>query len=350
MIATSTFTGLIGTSGSAAMVKFYRLGLGMAEGPCPVGVTATINNWFPAKEKGTATGIYIAATKFAPVLVPPVTVWIMLTSDWRHVFYWFAVPGIVMAAVWHLFVKNHPQESPFCSSAEVAYINAAGAGAAAKTASMGCERSFGWLDKLIRAKKVPPITTNRGLFLSWNMWADTIGNFTVISVIYGLLTWIPSYLVKAKHFTFMQMGFVAAMPWIGAVLGALAGGILSDGVLEKRRKPPMLLGAVTTMGMMGALIAAPADKMVVALLLLLTGFALSVGYPLYTAYPMGLATAKTYPLASSIVNTGGNLGGFVSPMLAGYLLDKLGYNAVFTYFGICAALCLVVVLTMEEPV
>jgi len=112
----------------------------------------------------------------------------------------------------------------------------------------------------------------------------------------------------------------------------------------------MLLGAVATMGMMAALIGAPADKTIVAFLLLLTGFALSVGYPLYTAYPMGLATPKTYPLASSIVNSGGNLGGFLSPMLAGYLLDQFGYNAVFTYFGVCAALCLIVVLTMEEPI
>jgi len=32
------------------------------------------------------------------------------------------------------------------------------------------------------------------------------------------------------------------------------------------------------------------------------------------------------------------------------LLDQFGYNAVFTYFGVCAALCLIVVATMEEPI
>src|SRR6266567_7944764 len=53
MVLTSLFTGLVGTSTSASMLKFFRFGLGVAEGPLPVGITTTINNWFPPKEKGT---------------------------------------------------------------------------------------------------------------------------------------------------------------------------------------------------------------------------------------------------------------------------------------------------------
>ncbi len=57
-----------------------------------------------------------------------------------------------------------------------------------------------------------------------------------------------------------------------------------------------------------------------------------------------------YPIASSIINSGGNLGGFVAPMAAGFLLDKTGsFNSVFTYFGICAAIGLVVILFLDEP-
>ncbi|MGL0893392.1 hypothetical protein ACSTCQ_20795, partial [Klebsiella pneumoniae] len=60
--------------------------------------------------------------------------------------------------------------------------------------------------------------------------------------------------------------------------------------------------------------------------------------------------SKTYPIASSIINSGGNLGGFVAPMAAGFLLDKTGsFNSVFTYFGICAAIGLVVILFLDEP-
>lgn len=51
MLATSLFTGLIGTASSLLMLKIYRFGLGLAEGPLPIGITSTINNWFPAREK-----------------------------------------------------------------------------------------------------------------------------------------------------------------------------------------------------------------------------------------------------------------------------------------------------------
>ncbi|GAB7216802.1 hypothetical protein OS42_34140 [Dickeya oryzae] len=65
---------------------------------------------------------------------------------------------------------------------------------------------------------------------------------------------------------------------------------------------------------------------------------------------MAVADKKTYPIAASIINSGGNLGGFVSPMLAGFLLDNTGsFNSVFIYFGICAAIGLGLILMIDEP-
>lgn len=76
---------LMGTVSSVFGLKLVRLGLGLSEGPCPVGLASTINNWFPPK-KATATGVYIAATMFAPIIVPPLAVWITVTRGWRWVF------------------------------------------------------------------------------------------------------------------------------------------------------------------------------------------------------------------------------------------------------------------------
>lgn len=79
------------------------------------------------------------------------------------------------------------------------------------------------------------------------------------------------------------------------------------------------------------------------------GLCLNIGWPAFTAYGMAVADSKTYPIAASIINSGGNLGGFVS-MLAGYLLDKTGsFNSVFIYFGICAAIGLIMIMLLEEP-
>jgi sugar phosphate permease len=349
LVVTSVFTGLIGTARSAFMIKLYRVGLGMAEGPCPVGVSTTINNWFPPQEKGLANGIYFAAAKFAPVIVPPVGVWIMLTFGWRYVFYVFAIPGLFTSLVLYFLIKNQPEESHFCSQAEIAYIRDTTVNVP-QAATVRNERSFGWFDRLMKAKSIRPIDTNRGVFLSWNIWANTIAYFLLVNIIYGLLTWVPSYLVKAKRFSFIQMGFVAAMPWIGAIIGAVIGGRLSDKWLAKRRKPLILFSTAATIVMMLVLVNVPADKLLISLVLLLTGIFLNVGYPLFVVYPMALTTRKTYPVANGLVSCTGNLGGLFSPMIAGYLLDVFSYNAVFTFFGACSAISLLIVLTMDEPI
>lgn len=153
----SAFTWLMGTVSSVFGLKLVRLGLGLSEGPCPVGLASTINNWFPAKEKATATGVYIAATMFAPIIVPPLAVWIAVTWGWRWVFYSFAIPGIVIAVIWYLFVKSRPSESRLVSESELAVITDC-AGAQEKTReNIQMHAKFTTLDKLIRVRKLEPM-------------------------------------------------------------------------------------------------------------------------------------------------------------------------------------------------
>ena len=74
VLAFSVVTFLMGFTTAAIGLLVLRLLLGLAEGPAPVGMTSTINAWFPAREKGTATGVYIASTQFAPIIVPPIAI------------------------------------------------------------------------------------------------------------------------------------------------------------------------------------------------------------------------------------------------------------------------------------
>ena len=213
-----------------------------------------------------------------------------------------------MAFVWYLLVRNKPEESKYASESEVAYIRDRSTAGPASTEG----KNLGALDKFIRAKKVKLIETRSGVFSSWNVWGDCLAYFLMVSVLYGLLTWIPSYLIREKHFSFMKMGVVASAPWIGGFLGSIVGGWISDKVLLKRRKPTMLFTALFTAFMMVVLIQLPQSVPLTSLALFMTGFLLNVGWPAFTAYPMGLATGSTYPIAIALVNSGGNLGGFLA--------------------------------------
>jgi sugar phosphate permease len=347
----SAFTYLIGTSANAFMMKWFRLGLGLFEGPSPVGGSATIKNWYPPQEQGTAAGVFMAATSLALIAVPPVAVWIMLNYGWRSVFYWFAIPGIILSIIWYCFVHSSPEDSPYCNAAEATYILNAPVAVKPESCNARPEGSLGWLDKVIRAKKVKCLETNAEVFKSWNVWGSAITYFFICFVTYGMMTWIPSYLVTAKGYSFAKMGWVAAAPWVGALVGQIVGGWISDKWLLKRRKPNMLFGPLSLLVMMYILIHAPNDATILAIILFLTGGFLNMAWPMYFAYPMGITTGKTYPTAISIVTSVGNMGGFFSPMIGGHLLDVYhSFNVVFIFLGVCAFLSFLMALTIEEPI
>ena len=122
MALTSAFTALLGTASSAMQMQLNRLALGLAEAPLPVAMLSTINRWFPAKEKGTAVGIFLAAAKFGPVLGPPLGALIIVSFGWQYTLYICATPGVLLAILWYVLVANDPARSRFTSTAEVQHI------------------------------------------------------------------------------------------------------------------------------------------------------------------------------------------------------------------------------------
>ncbi len=347
----SIFTYLIGTASSVAMMKWFRLGLGLCEGPSPVGGSATIKNWYPPQEQATAAGIFVSASSLALMAVPPLAVWIMVNYGWRSVFYWFAIPGIVLAVIWYFCVHSRPEESPYCNAAEIEYIRNSTVTAESQEGTGKPQTNLGWLDKFIRAQKVELLETNIAVFKSWNVWGAAITYFFITSVTYAMMTWIPSYLVNGKGYSFAKMGWVAASPWIGALVGQIVGGWISDKLLLKRRKPNMMLGALSFIVMIYVLIHTPNDATVLSIVLFLTGGLLNIGWGCYFAYPMGLTTDKTYATAIAIVTSVGNMGGFVSPMIGGYLLDVYkSFDVIFVFLAVCAFLSFLMSLTIDEPI
>ncbi|HMM19968.1 MAG TPA: MFS transporter [Selenomonadales bacterium] len=350
MLFTSTFTGLLGLVNSVLALKALRLGVGVAEAPVAIACTVAINNWFPPKEKGTASGIFLAGSKLGPLIVPPLCGWIILTWGWREIFFIFMVPGLILAILWYLMVTNKPADSRFVSAAEAEYIANGESATTSQDAGKKREYKLWWLDKIVRAKRVEPLANSAQVFKSWDIFGAAFGYFFMVGIVSVLMAWLPTYLVTVKKFAIMKTAFVSAAPFAGTVIGNFVGGWVSDYFLNKRRKPMMMVTALSTSFMMYSLINAPEDATLLGLLLLATGFLLALGYSMFMAYPMGRTTKETYPVAFSIVNTGGQLGGAGAPLFVGMILDKFNWDAVFLSLAIGSFICLTVVSTIVEPV
>jgi len=348
---TSLSTFVVSLSSTVLHLKAARTVLGLSESPMILGSVATINRWFPPQEKATATGMMISAYKLAPALTPPITAYIVYAYGWQQVFFLFALPGVILAAVWFLLVKDNPRESRFCNQAEIDYITSASAAQGTKEQASSARKtqSLQWLDRLIRSRRVKPLETNREILLSWHVWGCAIGYFFLVGITYTIMSWIPSYLVTVKKYTILKMGFVSMAPWLGAILGNLIGGHLSDKVFDKRRKPMMLWSSIATVGTMYCLLHSPNDSLVLGVILLLVGIMLNLGYSTFLVYPLGLTTKEKCPFALSIVNTAGSLGGAFAPFMVGVLLDNFSWNMVFVYLGVTSLVTFVVVATLIEP-
>lgn len=347
MLFTSLFTGMIGMANSVFALKALRVGVGVAEAPVAIACTTAINNWFPAKEKGTASGIFLAGSKVGPLIVPPLCAWIISVWGWREIFYAFMVPGLLLSIVWYLMVTNKPADSRFVSAAEAEYIADT---SVAQKEEKKREYKLWWVDKLVRAKKVDPLTNSSQVFKCWDIYGAAVGYFFMVGIVSVLMSWLPSYLVTVKQFAIMKTAFVSSAPFAGTVVGNFVGGWVSDNILNKRRKPMMMVTALSTTIMMYSLINAPADATLLAILLFATGFLLALGYSAFMAYPMGRVNKESYPVAFSIVNTGGQLGGAGAPLFVGMILDRFNWDAVFLALAIGSFICLAVVATIVEPV
>lgn len=343
---TSVVTLLIGTSHSIGMLKLYRSALGVAEAALPLSMLSTINRWFPPREKGMATGAFLSAAKMGAVIAPPVGAALILLDGWRTMFIAFAVPGVLLALLWWWLVPNDPRTCKRVSDAEAEHIEDQ---TTTQNGAVRTHKDFGTFDRVLRYERTPTLETSQSVFRSWNVWGCGLGYLLMTGVVNVLLAWLPKYLGEVKHFELMQVGFVAALPFVGGVLGNIVGGWLSDRILDRRRKPTMMISAVATCLMMIALVYAPNGLLAVSLLLFGTGFLLNIGYSSFSVYSMSLTTRKTYPVAASVVNSAGQAGGAMAPLITGFLLDSYSWTAVFIFLGVCSLAALAFVLTISEP-
>ncbi|MDE1179712.1 MFS transporter [Paraburkholderia sp.] len=354
MILTSIFTGLMGTTSSVFLLQAYRVGLGLSEGPLGIGCTNVINRWFPAREKGTATGLWIAASKLGPLIVPTVCIAVIQLWGWREIFFVFAIPGVLFAILWMMLVTNSPGENRFCSPAEQRYIVDEGSrqhgDLQSKRAGQAAPvKRIPYLDAINRTGRLTQLETLRQVFGSWNILGVALGYGCMIGISNIFMSWIPTYLVTVKGFASLKMGFFASAPFVGAVAGNMLGGLISDRLLNGRRKPMMMLGALGTVIMMVLLIDAPDSPVYLGVTLVMSGLMLGIGFAGYSAYPMALTTKSTYPTAFGIVNCVGQIGGACAPLAVGILLDRFSWTSVFLYMVGTALLCLLLLVTVAEP-
>ena len=142
---------------------------------------------------------------------------------------------------------------------------------------------------------------------------------------YFYLTWLPQYLYRARAFDLKAVGWLSALPLMSIAIGVLTGGWVSDGLIVKfgprlgRRLPGLVGLPVASLAIVVAVTVANPVGAAVAFAVAAGFSALAVAPAWATCLDIGRRNAG---VISGAMNTFGNLGGALSPIVVGVLLDR----------------------------
>ncbi|HEY0943793.1 MAG TPA: MFS transporter [Opitutaceae bacterium] len=290
--------------------------LGLAEGSAnPAGMKATAE-WFPAKERGLAGGVYNIGASFGSMLAPPLVAWAILSYNWQSAFVITGGLGLVWVALW-LWSYQSPDQHPRLSAAERELI------VSGQEKHLQADGSRPSVTKILRQR---------------NFWGIALPRF-LADPTWGTLTfWLPLYLTQVRHFDLKQIALFAWMPFLAADFGCLFGGVVSMH-LQKRfgmnllnaRRTAFTLGACL---MLGVGFVGFVDSPYTAIALIsLAGFAHQTLSVTVITMSSDLFRKNEVATVAGMAGTFGNAGLLLSSLAIGALVTTVGYTPFFIALG-----------------
>ena len=308
----SFFTAATGWAVSWLMLVGTRFLFGAGEAGCFPNLTKAFNRWLPARERSRAQGIMWTSARWGGAAAPLLVYGCLQFMRWRTAFLVFALLGVVWAVLFFAWYRDNPREHRAVNAAEAALLPAEAEPAAG-------HRLVPW-GKLLRSRTV------------WCL----CGQYAALSYAwYFFITWFPTYLYRERGLDLKQSALLAGPPLLLGGFGSLAAGWLAP-ALSRR------LGSVrwTRCGL-------GAGGLVLAAILLVVSTKLTNPYLAVAAIALvSFCNDLTLPGAwtacmdvggrfvgtlGGTMNMMGNFGGFLSPIVIGYLVESTN-NWTLTFY------------------
>ncbi|MBN8675065.1 MAG: MFS transporter [Chitinophagales bacterium] len=225
------------TLGSFNVFRFF---LGLSEAGNWPGAAKSNAEWFPAKERAIAQGIFGAGASLGSVLAAPFIAYLYIAFGWKMTFVGIGVLGLVWIIPWLLINKNTPDQHPWITKEEQDHILQSAANKA--TAPVATE-VYSW-KQLLGFK---------------NTWAVISSRFFIDPVWWMFVTWLPFFLKENFGFDIKQVGAFAWVPFLFAAIGGLAGGFFSSLQIKKgkaavtARKNAISIGSMIMLTSLGSI-------------------------------------------------------------------------------------------------
>ncbi len=219
---------------SITSFNIFRSMLGVSEAGNWPGATKSNAEWFPAKERAVAQGIFGASASVGSVIALPLIAAVFTAFGWRGTFIGIAGLGLLWVIPWLLINKNTPGKHPWITKEEQDHINSS----AETHAAAEDEKAFSW----------------KVLLSFRNTWGIITSRFFIDPVWWMFVVWLPTFLKKQYAFDIKQVGAFGWVPYLFAAIGAVAGGFYSSKMVKKGVAPAKARKSAITIGCLFMLI------------------------------------------------------------------------------------------------
>jgi sugar phosphate permease len=291
----------------------------MFEGPLIPAITKSVHMWVIPKERGMASGLWMAALPTGVVVGNPLSGFIIERWGWQSVFFLYASFGLLVAYISWILLRNRPEEHPKISKQELNLIKS-------------CIDEHEGADRL----KATGSTVSQLLRNPWT-WVISILYVCTASVFWVNLNWLPTYFVNARGSGLLKSGFISAVPWVAGAMGAFFYGWLSDHFGKIRGV--WLAVAYFIMAPFIAL-AVNTPSLTNCLLFFVIAVFLNMGcLGLLYAIPMEIFAPPDVGKASGIMLGWGSASGVLAPTIVGFIVQYTNsFNAAYYVFALVSVL------------
>jgi sugar phosphate permease len=333
LIAWGGLAGLTGLITNAQQFYWIRFFLGAAEAGFFPGVIVYLTHWYRYEDRSKAVANFMIAIPMSNLLGSVIAAFLMRITwlgyrGWRWLLILEGLPAVIAGLVTLVYLTDRPKDARWLADDERAWITSE-------------------LTKESDAKKA------RATVSAWQALSDP--KVLVLAVIYfcyitnsiGLSIWLPKIVQKISALPTFQVTLISGIPWLAAIPAMLLSAWHSDKTGERRWHaaiPILLVGVALELSQL-----AGAHLALAMAAFSLATMALYAFPPPFWALPTMFLTGTAAAASIALVNSAGNLGGFVGPYVIGFLTDKTGNYAAGIYYLVASGLVGGVLVLLVRP-
>jgi MFS transporter, ACS family, glucarate transporter len=307
----SFFTAATGWAWNFVSLVVTRFLFGAGEAGCFPNLTKAFKRWLPHSERSRAQGIMWMSARWGGAAAPVLVLFCLQFMSWREAFMIFGLLGVVWAAFFFRWFRDDPRAHPRVNSAEAALIPPD------PSADVG-HADVPW----------------RKLGRSLTVWCLG-GQYAALSYVwYFFVTWFPTYLLEERHFDVKQSAWLACTPLLLGGFGALIAGWITPWIARHcggfgAARRGLGMGGLLCGAVLLVLSTTLRNPYLAVAVIALVSFCNDLTLPGAWTACMDVGGRYVGTL-SGTMNMMGNAGGFVSPIVIGYVVQRTGnWNATF---------------------